>query len=292
MKPKLFSSAGVTASGAPAYRGSCRAFGRRWIVAFALTALSSAHTFAADRINGQVTAGGGLVAGSTVTLWAASADAPRQLAQTRTGPDGRFALSGDGKGAILYLVAKGGRPAANRVVVGDNPALALLTVLGSKPPAKAVVNEMTTVASVWTHAQFLDGTAIKGPALSLSIAAGNVPNFVDLGTGGWGEAIQGPLNSSQTPTMANFATLADVLAGCATRAANDACGKLFAAATPPTGAAPTDMLTAAQAIAPSSGPHDPACLTRGTDRLNQARVVVPSVPTPALTGQRVVSSAG
>ena len=49
--------------------------------------------------------------------------------------------------------------------------------------------------------------------------------------------------------MANFATLADVLAGCATRAANDACGKLFAAATPPTGAAPTDMLTAAQAIA-------------------------------------------
>jgi hypothetical protein len=24
---------------------------------------------------------------------------------------------------------------------------------------------MTTVASVWTHAQFLDGAAIKGPAL-------------------------------------------------------------------------------------------------------------------------------
>jgi hypothetical protein len=44
-----------------------------------------------------------------------------------------------------------------------------------------------------------------------SSAAGNVPNFVDLATGGWGEAIQGPLNSGQTPTMANFATLADLL---------------------------------------------------------------------------------
>jgi len=121
-----------------------------------------------------------------------------------------------------------------------------------------------------------------------------VPNFVDLGTGGWGEAIQGPLNSSQTPTMANFATLADVLAGCATRAANDACGKLFAAATPPTGAAPTDMLTAAQAIAPSSGPHDPACLTRGTDRLNQARGVVPSVPNscPYRPTRRVLGRVG
>src|SRR6516162_8663397 len=123
MKPKLFSSSGVAASDAPAHRGSCRASGRRWILAFALTALSSAHAVAADRINGQVTAAGGPVAGSTVTLWAASADAPRQLAQTRTGPDGRFALSGDGKGAILYVVAKGGRSVADRVVVGDNPAL-------------------------------------------------------------------------------------------------------------------------------------------------------------------------
>jgi hypothetical protein len=57
---------------------------------------------------------------------------------------------------------------------------------------------MTTVASVWTHAQFLDGSGIKGPALSLRIAAGNVPNFVDLQTGSWGGAIQDPLNSGQT----------------------------------------------------------------------------------------------
>ena len=59
---------------------------------------------------------------------------------------------------------------------------------------------MTTIASVWTHAQFLDGTAIKGPALGLRIAAGNVHNFVDLATGG-GAAISDALNGAQTPTM-------------------------------------------------------------------------------------------
>src|SRR5262249_11192742 len=80
-------------------------------------------------------------------------------------------------------------------------------------------------------------------------AAGNVPNFVDLQTGGWGGAIQDPLNSSQTPTMANFATLADLLAGCVTRVTADACSKLFAAATPPTGSAPIDTLAAAAAFA-------------------------------------------
>jgi streptogramin lyase len=126
-----------------------------------------------------------------------------------------------------------------------------MTVAGSKPPAKVTINEMTTIASVWTHAQFLDGAAIRGPALGLRIAAGNVPSFVDLQTGGWGDAIQSPLNSGETPTMANFATLADALAGCATRVTVDACDSLFLAATPPKGDAPTDTLTAAQSVARS-----------------------------------------
>ena len=128
-------------------------------------------------------------------------------------------------------------------------SLALLSVLGNAPPPKVVINEMTTVASVYTHAQFLNGAAIKGHALGLKIAAGNVPSFVDLQTGGWGTAIRDPLNSGQTPTMANFATLADLLAGCATRVTADACPQLYTAAIPPKGDAPNDTLSAAQSIA-------------------------------------------
>src|SRR5262249_44103311 len=178
---------------------------------------------AAVRIEGQVQAGGGPLANSTVTLWGASAGEPRQLAQARTGSDGRFELGSQetlGTDAILYLVAKGGEAAVNKGR-GDNPAIAMLAVLGNPPPPRVVVNEMTTVASVWTHAQFLNGAAIKGHALGLLIAAGNAPNFVDLQTGGWGATIQDPLNSGQTPTMANLATLADLLAGCATRGMAD-----------------------------------------------------------------------
>src|SRR5262245_19925885 len=221
------------------------------LVAFgAVTAASTgfAQQRSGVRIEGQVQAGGGPLANLTVTLWAASAGEPRQLAQARTNNDGRFELGSQdtlGADVILYVVAKGGEAAINKGA-GDNPAAALLAVLGNTPPPKVVINEMTTVASVWTHAQFLNGAAIKGHALGLKIAAGNVPNFVDLGTGGWGDAIQGPLNSGQTPTMANFATLADLLSGCVTRVSNDACSKLFAAATPPTGSVLTDTLTAAQ----------------------------------------------
>jgi streptogramin lyase len=207
---------------------------------------ASAH--AANAISGQVLGAGTPIANSTVTLWAATAGAPQQLAQTRSGDDGRFSLNAAAGGDnVLYLVATGGQAAANKAR-GDNPAIALLSVLGSTPPANVVINEFTTIASVWTNNQFIDGTAIKGPPLGLKIAAGNVPNFVDLATGGYGVTILDALNSAQTPTMANFATLASILAACVTELKPDACGKFFDTATSPIGASPHDTLAATENI--------------------------------------------
>src|SRR5262245_20287897 len=216
------------------------------------SSVNAAAAVALAQIRGQVLGSGAPIANSTVTLWAASAGAPRQLGQTQTGNDGGFmmtALDSLAADTSLYLVAKGGTPSANKAS-GDNSAIALITVVGAKPPDMVAINEFTTVASVWTHAQFIDGTAIKGEPLQLKIAAGNVPSFVDLTTGGWGTAIQDPLNSGQTPTMANFATLADALAGCTARVVPHACDKLYAAAAGPEGTpSPTNTLAAAESIA-------------------------------------------
>ena len=223
-------------------------FMRAILTALATTATASA--FAAT-LNGQVQGGGVPIADSTVTLWSASAGSPKQLAQAKTGADGRFAFNAPDaadKGDTLYLVAKGGISAANKAG-GDNLAIVLMTALGGKPPATVTINEMTTVASVWTHNQFINGAAIQGQPLQLKIAAGNVPNFVDLVSGGWGKAIQDALNSTQSPTMANFATLANVLAGCVTRVKPNACQSLFAAATALDGRVPGDTLAAATSIA-------------------------------------------
>ncbi|HJZ80992.1 MAG TPA: hypothetical protein VKD91_11625, partial [Pyrinomonadaceae bacterium] len=222
------------------------------LTAFAIGSLLSAMSaLAGVSLKGQVLGGGGPITNSTVTLWAATAGAPAQLGQARTGADGRFTIAAAAdppRDATLYLVAKGGTPATNKAG-GDNPTIALIAVVGAKPPPTVTINEMTTIASVSTHNQFIDGTAIKGQPLQLKIAAGNVPSFVDLATGGWGGTIQDPLNSSQTTTMANFATLADALAGCIGRVVPDSCNKLYAAAAGPAGTAPSDTLTAAESIA-------------------------------------------
>ena len=151
------------------------------LIAFALALPGLAS--AADSIQGQVLGAGAPIAKSTVTLWSASTDAPKQLAQTQTGDDGRFTLAAEGARSpdtILYIVAKGGEPSINKTG-GDNPAIALMTVLGSKPPAKVVINELTTVASAFTAARFINGESISGNPLGLRIAAGNVANFVDPG---------------------------------------------------------------------------------------------------------------
>ena len=126
--------------------------------------LLTGTAFAVDNIKGQVLGGGAPIAQSSVTLWQASADAPKQLAQTKTNEDGRFEVHAKGasKDGILYLVATGGVPKASKTA-GDNPAIALLAVIGSNPPASVTINELTTVASaLLTHDS---STAMAFPAI-------------------------------------------------------------------------------------------------------------------------------
>lgn len=200
----------------------------------------------ADHLSGRVTVGGAPVAKSTVTLWEANAAAPNKLAETKTNDDGKFEIRGSAHGdSILYLVTTGGALKDK----DDNPALVLLLVLGEKPPETVVVNELTTVASAFTAARFINGQSISGNPLGLRIAAGNVPNFVDLSTGGWGKVLLDPLNSTQTTALANLDTLGSLIAAFATVANDNWRARFFKASTPTGGTTPTNTLEALAGIA-------------------------------------------
>ena len=159
--------------------------------------------------------------------------------------------------AILYLMANGGVPKANKAN-GDNPAIALVSVLGSKPPAHVVINELTTVASAFTAARFINGESISGNPLGLKIAAGNAPNLVDPVTGKWGKVLLDPLNSSMTVTMANLDTLGSLVTASFTVANDDWRVRFFKAATPTGGATPKNTFEAMAGIArePWTAPKD------------------------------------
>ncbi len=246
------------------------AFGRPWIYALtALSVLSSASAIGAE-IEGQVLGAGAPIARSAVTLWSAGAGAPRQLGQAPTGDDGRFTLSyqsPSGPEGISYLVAKGGEPTVRKG--GGNPGIAFLAVLGGTPPAKVVINELTTVASAFAAAQFIKGESISGNPLGLRIAAGNTPNLVDPVTGGWGKVLLDPLNSTQTATLANLNTLGSLISAFATVANDDWRARFLKSATPPSGAD-------AEEYAGSDGRHCPRAVGQCERTLRPVRRGLPA----------------
>jgi len=201
-----------------------------------------------DRLEGRVMGAGGPIGDSEVTLWETTSEAPRRISETRTNSNGSFELSFTDKNAetgVFYLIARGG-------VAKDggepNPAITLMATLGKELPERVTVNELTTIASVYTAAQFLHEGALRGNATGLQIAAGNVPNMVDLQTGSHGPVIINALNGPRTTTLARFNTLGALLSACISGKPGG-CDKLFEATTTPDGSTPTNMLEAIHNIA-------------------------------------------
>ncbi len=128
-------------------------------------------------------------------------------------------------------------------------------MLGSKPPEKLVVNELTTAASTFTAARFIKGEEVSGNPLGLRIAAGNAPNLVDPVTGGWGKVLLDPLHSTQTATLATLDTLGSLITASVTVANDDWRSRFFKAATPTGGASPKNTLEAIAGIAREPWAH-------------------------------------
>ena len=83
------------------------------LAAVGFISLANISALAAE-LSGTVQGAKQPIAGSTVTLFAAGTDAPKQLAQGKSDDSGAFALSYADAPAdsVLYVVAKGGTPKA------------------------------------------------------------------------------------------------------------------------------------------------------------------------------------
>ena len=174
-------------------------------------AVASLPTLALD-MEGSLTLGGKAIPGAKVTLWrTAGTGSSETIGESSTDADGNFELqnlSSSEEGSIYYITTEG----------GDREDVALMSVLGATPLSAVVVNELTTVASVFTSAQFIDGVTISGNPLGVRIAAGNAPNLVDPVTGTWGNVLLNPLNSTQNTTLARLNTLGSMIAAFGTTA--------------------------------------------------------------------------
>lgn len=217
---------------------------------------------AGTALSGKLYGGQQPVSGATLQLYAAGASyggaATALLSPAVTsGPDGSFNITGRytcPTGATdVFLTATGGNAGYN-----NNPNLAMMAALGPcgnlSSSTFILMNEVTTVGSVWALAPFMTGaTQIGAPA---SNAVGLANAFADVNTlvnTAAGSSPGGGLAGGTSVPASEINTLANILAACinssgGTAGDHSSCGNLFAAAQPGANA-PTDTLTAAMNIA-------------------------------------------
>jgi streptogramin lyase len=213
-------------------------------------------------VSGTVRAGAVPMVGATVQIYAAGAagngSMPAALlgAPLTSDATGSFATTGSlvcpYSNSVVYLVARGGSPAASGA---PNTASALAAVLGPcsslQTSHSIIVDEATTIATAWAMAPFLaaggqiGATATNSSGINLAAAAAE--NLVNNATG---RAPGVSFPSSGTAPVAKINAIANALNACvaSSSAASSACMQLFAAATL-NAPAPANTLDAAMNVA-------------------------------------------
>ena len=220
---------------------------------------------------GRVQGGQQPVSGASINLYAAGsagvgAGATNLLGShiVLTDASGDFKITADYvcPAAItqVYIVARGGNPGL--AFGANNPALVMMAALGNCGDLTSlkniIVNEVTTVGSVWALSQFMSPRAIVGSTptndIGLKNAFATANNLVDMSKG---LAPGIALTAGAVTESAKLYTFANVIAACVKSDGGAACTALFAAATTAQGL-PTNTLDAALNIVQHPGNNVPA----------------------------------
>jgi hypothetical protein len=242
---------------------------------------------ASGAIAGHIHGGNQPVSGATVKLYAAgssgygSAGTLLATATSQSDGYGSFSFSQVGSGgsgpsgssytcpsanSLLYIVATGGNTGG-----GNNTSAAFLAAVGacgSSANAFIDMNEITTVASVFALAQYINpGSGVGAESIGtsnttqgatgLKNAFANVANLATIATGtiptppqylGTGSAAG--ITVTATAEASKITTIADILAACVnTTSGSSTCSDLFNSALPPTSASTTSQPSATFAAA-------------------------------------------
>jgi hypothetical protein len=220
---------------------------------------------AGQSFSGQIMGGGQPIANASLQLYSPStsgygaASAPLFTRAVTSDSKGRFNFTGayscPSPSTPVYLTITGGNPG---LAAGtNNSALALMGLLGYCGDLNAssffVINELTTVAAVWSLSPFMLDYAHIGASSAnvqgLTNAFTTAQMLVDIHTG----KAPGTAPATALINSAQINTLGAILAACVnsngSTSPSAGCGRLFTAATPSGGHTPSNTVAAALNIA-------------------------------------------
>ena len=231
----------------------------------AISGTAPSTSLAGQQFSGQIMGGGQPIANATLQLYSPSTNgygaASTALFNRSVTSDanGRFNFTGaytcPSASTPVYLTIAGGNP--GMAAGTNNSALALMGLLGYcgdlTPSSFFVINELTTVAAVWSLSPFMLDYAHIGTSAAnvqgLVNAFATAQTLVNIHTG----KAPGTAPSIALINSAEINTLGTILASCVnsngSTTPSAGCGRLFSASTPSGGHTPSDTVAAALNIA-------------------------------------------
>jgi len=161
----------------------------------------------ATTLNGRFSLNGAqgkrIARNAVVTLYEATEFAPIALATTRTNRSGRFRfdIEKNISNSVFFLSTS------------PRSGLRYLAILGTEIPESAVINELTTVASSYSMAQFFRTGQISGDPFRLRIASMMYRNIVNPNNGSVSRVLLQSPNADETTTLRLTQSLANLIVG-------------------------------------------------------------------------------
>jgi hypothetical protein len=208
-------------------------------MALMLSAPSSAHAAHFQTLRGSVESDGAGLEGYEVSLLASFVGPlhPTEIL-------GRDTTDSSGAFEIDYRLPP--RPGLVLFVLAEKGPAMLASAIG-QARGFVVVNELTTVATGFAFAQFVDAEVIKGNRYGMLNAVHMAANMADPETGRIAEVLDRSPNGNETEARPTFYALANIVVNCI--ATQTGCEALFDATTLPGGSRPTTVLEAVANIA-------------------------------------------
>ena len=196
--------------------------------------------------------GGVPIVSATVTVYSSSdGNGAEALGAGSTNDSGAFEFNYNtpkDSASVVYLTSRGGHLASQS---RDVPAsFVLASVLGATPEAGPItINELTTVASAFALAQFINGPELQGNTIGLKMAPRLLRNLVNIETGEPDTTITNDDNSpnSRFSALRTFNELGNLLASCASDA--NVCESILKLTLPLDGTAAQDTFRAVADLA-------------------------------------------
>src|SRR5947207_5004935 len=176
-----------------------------------------------------------------VSLFEATTQQPTMLGQATTDASGQF--------SIRYT--RGTSHSVFFVTADVGESVEFVSILGPNLQSSVTLNELTTVATSYSMAQFLRTGVISGNSFGLQLAAGMNDNIVVAATGQSSPVLLNSPNADQTNSLRSTRSLANLLAACVHDP--DVTGSFFGLTTPPGGLPPHNTAEALANLARDPG---------------------------------------